>query len=923
MLLESLGKGLLDSGCSKTVAGEVWIKELLNTLPEYERSKVSEQESSSTFRFGDGFEVKAIKQLKVPLEIAGGRIVMTIDMVKNEIPLLISKGAMKQMEMQIDFRNDTVTAMGQTIKLESTSSGHYVIPVTTIGNESSKVVLHLQDIQKLSKHQKTTKALKLHKQFSHAPANRLLKLVDNSSINDKEFRDCVKEVCDTCSFCRTYKPAPLKPAVGLPLASNFNDVVCMDLVEFEHNKKWILHLIDASSRYSAATLIHTKHKDEIVKQIFRVWIAYFGCPRKFMSDNGGEFSNDVFREMNEKLNVETITTAAESPFSNGTVERHNGILKQTMFKTIDDVKCAPNMALAWAISAKNALHNHFGFSPNQIVFGFNVNIPTVLTDEPPALESRTSSDIVRMNLNAIHQARVNFMRAEASEKIRRALKHKTRTYSDEQFTNGDKVYYRRNNFKGWKGPATVLGNDGKVVLVRHGGAFYRCHRCHLMKVQKSAMRSENVVDNTEHQQKKNVNFPETPVEEFHEMSVDENQALDSDEESCIAEETEDELEEGDAEETDEGEIEENNGEGNADALQENADDDEGNSEGEEEIEFRDSNEKPKKRSWMMFENEKGEWKKAAVLSLQPKRTGTNKNWVNVDIDGEEEARSVDWDKIRRWKVIPSPENAVMMSAHDQLSQEVIDAKEKELNNLKQNNVFECVPFTNQVTISSKWIFTEKLVEGEKVIKARLVARGFEEDSSSFGTDSPTCSRTALRLVFAIAATNEWQINSLDISSAFLQGNEIEREVYLRPPADVCTKDQIWRLKRCIYRLNDAPRAWYDHVKRELIHLGAQVSKYDSAMFVWKKEKGLDGILVIHVDDFAYAGNTQWIEQVIDTFKQKFKISAQAHGCFKYIGLNVHQDDTGITVDQKKYVSSLKTARLSNERLRDKDAPLTE
>ena len=102
-----------------------------------------------------------------------------------------------------------------------------------------------------------------------------------------------------------------------------------------------------------------------------------------------------------------------------------------------------------------------------------------------------------------------------------------------------------------------------------------------------------------------------------------------------------------------------------------------------------------------------------------------------------------------------------------------------------------------------------------------------------------------------------------------------------------------------------------------------MSKYDSAMFVWKKEKRLDGILVIHVDDFAYAGNTQWIEQVIDTFKQKFKISAQAHGCFKYIGLNVHQDDTGITVDQKKYVSSLKTASLSNERLRDKDAPLTE
>ena len=49
--------------------------------------------------------------------------------------------------------------------------------------------------------------------------------------------------------------------------------------------------------------------------------------------------------MNEKLNLITLTTAAESPFSNGTVERHNLVVSESMKKAIQDVKCLPEVAL--------------------------------------------------------------------------------------------------------------------------------------------------------------------------------------------------------------------------------------------------------------------------------------------------------------------------------------------------------------------------------------------------------------------------------------------------------------------------------------------------------------------------------------------------------------------------------------------------
>lgn len=64
-----------------------------------------------------------------------------------------------------------------------------------------------------------------------------------------------------------------------------------------------------------------------------MWIAYFGAPRKFLGDNRKEFSNEWYKQMNEKLNIETAMTAGESPFSNTIVEQHNQILAEAFYKT--------------------------------------------------------------------------------------------------------------------------------------------------------------------------------------------------------------------------------------------------------------------------------------------------------------------------------------------------------------------------------------------------------------------------------------------------------------------------------------------------------------------------------------------------------------------------------------------------------------
>ena len=74
-----------------------------------------------------------------------------------------------------------------------------------------------------------------------------------------------------------------------------------------------------------ALLVKSKHKEVIVKAIFQHWIVLFGPPNQIISD-GGEFKNELLREMFDQLNIFERSTACEFSWSNGIIERHNVIL---------------------------------------------------------------------------------------------------------------------------------------------------------------------------------------------------------------------------------------------------------------------------------------------------------------------------------------------------------------------------------------------------------------------------------------------------------------------------------------------------------------------------------------------------------------------------------------------------------------------
>ena len=91
------------------------------------------------------------------------------------------------------------------------------------------------------------------------------------------------------------------------------------------------------------------------------------------------------------MNFQICTTAAESPWSNGLIERHNTVLGMTVSKVMKDVNCQLEVAVAWLVSARNYLKNVYGFSPDQLVFGRNPNYPNNFGNQLPVLERKASS----------------------------------------------------------------------------------------------------------------------------------------------------------------------------------------------------------------------------------------------------------------------------------------------------------------------------------------------------------------------------------------------------------------------------------------------------------------------------------------------------------------------------------------------------
>ena len=914
---ETFNCAVLDSGCSKNVCGESWLNYYLETLTQSDHSKVKFEDSSNSFRFGDGNSLKSSKRVTFPAKIGEKNIMIKTDVIASDLPLLLSKEAMKKANVKIDFSNDVVKILDQKVNIVFTSSGHYAVPISKTNqivegienkNIGDHVYLTINDLSEKSHNDKVKIANKLHSQFGHATAEKLKKLLKSANISDKELLDIIDVVDKECKVCLKYKKPKLRPVVGFSLSKDFNDVIAADLKTISGNI--ILHMIDHATRFSAATVMKSKKKEEITEGFIKHWISIFGAPDTILSDNGGEFNNETLQDLGEQFNIVIKATPAESPWSNGIVERHNAVLEKMINKLLLDGnnKYPIDVIVAWAVSAKNALHSCYGYSPNQLVFGRNPNFPSNLINKPPALEEATHSNLVLNHLNAMHEARKAYIEAESNEKLRRALKAKTRVTSGIIYDLGDLVYYKRKDSSKWKGPGTVVGKENKQILIKHGGYLHRVHPCSLQLVNskedsnkermeegREENNDEQVIDSVDNEDDENDISDDESSSYFYPMNEKNNAELNVDEIDDITSSLNDlSLQASNNLEYTNENLEEI---GNPTVTQ---------------------NILPTVKSKILYYNpDSKSWNEAVVLGRAGKSSGKNKSWLNIKDLSEDKHLSVDFSSIKGWK--NSEEEVLIANCCDNI--EILEAKERELENWRTHDVYKEVEDNGQKVISTRWVITQKFRDNKLMYKARLVARGFEEENlNDIRKDSPTCCKDNLRLITCIISSNQWKIHSVDVKAAFLQGKGISRDIYLKPPKEAETT-KLWKLVTTVYGLCDGPRAWYLRVKDVLLKLNTVKSKFDDSLFYWWKNNRLEGVICCHVDDFYWGGTKDFEKYVIDVLRKTFKTSHEEYENFKYLGVFIQQKNDCIYLDQQKYIDDLEEVHINKDRRMSKGSPL--
>ena len=772
--------------------------------------------------------------------------------------------------------------------------------------------------------------------------------------------------------------------VCIPLATVFNEMVASDLKFLD--RYCFIVFVDLATRYCAAQVICNKKPETIISAFLDKWISVFGAPRKLLTDNGREYNNPELRILAETFNFKVYTTAAESPWSNGIVERLNGILGQSVSKIREEVGCGIQTALAWAVAARNALDNNGGHSPNTLVLSFNPAFPNIFNSRPPGLEEVTSSDVVRQNLNALHTARQEFVKSENSERIRRALKYRTRHILAEEVSNGDEVYYKRQKEDVWRGPGSVIGKCGKTVIVKHGGETVRVHAVSIMRAPEKVMGMHDVRElftdsiiepnsnSPMHEEGKTKRYVETNNFGVKKAKFDDLTAPVSDSpadsnmqvgmEKLMVNDTggipvanHNNMER--CRQDSQQRLVENITGGASVAssnrmtsVMEGGKASEDISAGEDTVQGTDpkgcssSNPlrdevicenlgtksskaipktwKPKMR-FQGFCKDTGAYVSGEVISRAGKSTGRNRSQYNVVLDqGDEQTggqqRWFDMNSLDELSVLENENEILIMYA----TEEVFQAKLKEFKSWEDNMVMEKVEDTGQDTISARWVITQKEhADKGSIIKARLVARGYEESKESLRTDSPTCSKEGMRIFLTIASAMGWICYTIDVRSAYLQGDGISRVVFIRPPKEFAD-GRVWKLKKTVYGLCDAARAWYLKVRKTLEELGMVSNEIlNGSLYYWSYEGMLQGLLAVHVDDFLWAGTPCFKHQVMDKFSNQFQIGCLVGRSFTYLGLRLCTFRDGITIDQIPYAASLDYIPIDKKKRRAKDSALTD
>jgi len=237
---------------------------------------------------------------------------------------------------------------------------------------------------------------------------------------------------------------------------------------------------------------------------------------------------------------------------------------------------------------------------------------------------------------------------------------------------------------------------------------------------------------------------------------------------------------------------------------------------------------------------------------------------------------------------------------------------EELAGMHKMNVFECVtradvPSGHRI-IDMRALFTVKRNANGEIVrhKTRFVVRGFMQREEDLGElHASVVKMESLRVLFALAASENMQIYQLDVQQAFLHA-ELTEPVFVTPPVGLYDETGvIWRLRKSVYGLREAPHLFNKFLDGALREGGHVPTQADPCIYV---KRTADSVLYsgVFVDDVVCVTLARAAVDALVAHLRAKEILVKDLGVLQFaLGLRVAREPDGdVTVSQTAYVQSL-------------------
>ena len=253
----------------------------------------------------------------------------------------------------------------------------------------------------------------------------------------------------------------------------------------------------------------------------------------------------------------------------------------------------------------------------------------------------------------------------------------------------------------------------------------------------------------------------------------------------------------------------------------------------------------------------------------------------------------------------------------------LESMHRELRALLRNKTWEYVRRSDippgRKILTGRWVWVYKR-DGTR--KSRWVVRGFEqvEGIDYQETFAAVARAESYRILLAIATLLDWDIEQVDIDTAFLYG-DIDSEVYVEVPSGPFTDDvpdgktMVCHLLKSLYGLKQAPKIWFDTLRKALEEMGLRRLDTEHSVYVLLQRHGKkpqevfigpDLVIAVYVDDIMMIGRHRLIIQEFKSqLSKKFHIKDLGEAT-DYLGIEIVRDRAAGTlkIHQTKYCRSL-------------------